>query len=104
ERRRREEVRGIVEGGIDLLAGRETRLRRRDQVGGLLEGEQVRANRRGEYNLGHKRNPYPFWSVVPTIPPGSRPAGFACNFKNSVKCLLSLTEADRGRADVRMEL
>jgi hypothetical protein len=44
ERIRHEEIGGVVERRIDLLAGCKTGLRRRDEVSSLLEREKVRSN------------------------------------------------------------
>src|SRR6185312_6204918 len=50
---RREEVGGVVESRIDLLAGGQAILRGGEEVGGRLEREQVLANRCRENNAGH---------------------------------------------------
>src|SRR6476660_7597063 len=53
ERGRGEIIGGIVEGRVDLLAGRETILGGGKQIGGRLQREQVLANRRRENNARH---------------------------------------------------
>jgi hypothetical protein len=45
ERLRGEEVGGVIEGGVDLLAGGKAVLRGRQQIGGRLQREKVLANR-----------------------------------------------------------
>src|SRR3954454_19495423 len=53
ERLGREEVGGVVERRVHLLASRQTGLGGGEQVGGGLEGEQVLTNRGGENDTGH---------------------------------------------------
>src|SRR5207237_8989017 len=53
ERLCREEVGGVVERRVHLLASREAGLGGGEQVGRGLEGEQVLANRGGENDTGH---------------------------------------------------
>ena len=50
ERLRGEEVGGVIERRVDLLAGGKAVLRGREQIGGRLQREQVLANRRRENN------------------------------------------------------
>ena len=56
ERGRGEIVGRVVEGRVDLLAGREAILGGGKQIGGRLQREQVLANRRRENNTGHGSN------------------------------------------------
>src|SRR6185503_8920105 len=53
ERLRGEEVGGVIEGRVDLLAGGKAVLRGREQVGGRLQREEVLANRSRKNNTGH---------------------------------------------------
>src|SRR5579864_3256545 len=70
-----EEVRGIVERAVDLLAGGKAFLRGRQQVGGTLQREQVLANGRRErdvgeshwYNLSGVTQLTAFLAVHPTL-------------------------------------
>ena len=56
---RGEEADGVVEGRIDLVAGRQSVLGLGDQIRSLLQLQQVRTNTCGENDVRHLK--VPFW-------------------------------------------
>ena len=75
---RGEEVGGIVERRVDLLAGRQPLLRRGQQVGRRLQRQQVLANGRRENDVGH-------WRVLPLEPGTNWPRGLESGLLSSLR-------------------